>query len=226
MKPVLAMFGMAVGLFISLGMFAGGIAVAMFLPNGEPERRLGVGTEVADLWTVTPRSVDTAAQDFERLPTTQIIPPSQASEKRAVEVASAEEGGIDPINTSATAGGLEEANSAMPPAHSDWCADRYRSYRPEQNVYMAYSGELRTCVSPYLNEGDAASLQGASDNGGSYDLGEYDETYMPAAEEGYQVMDVAMSADHVNDCFSRYRSYRPEDNSYQPYDGGPRRQCQ
>ncbi|MER9071791.1 BA14K family protein [Mesorhizobium sp. M0904] len=23
-----------------------------------------------------------------------------------------------------------------------------------------------------------------------------------------------------------YRSYRPEDNSYQPYSGGPRRQCE
>ncbi|MER8725965.1 BA14K family protein [Mesorhizobium sp. M1027] len=27
-------------------------------------------------------------------------------------------------------------------------------------------------------------------------------------------------------CFSRYRSYRPEDNSYQPHSGGPRRQCE
>ena len=27
-------------------------------------------------------------------------------------------------------------------------------------------------------------------------------------------------------CYARYRSYRVEDNSYQPFDGGPRRQCQ
>ena len=33
------------------------------------------------------------------------------------------------------------------------------------------------------------------------------------------------SSDHVAYCFSRYRSYRPEDNTYQPYGGGPRRQC-
>ncbi|SIT59259.1 conserved hypothetical protein [Mesorhizobium prunaredense] len=32
--------------------------------------------------------------------------------------------------------------------------------------------------------------------------------------------------EHVQCCFSRYRSYRPEDNSYQPYSGGPRRQCE
>ncbi|CAH2409678.1 Lectin-like protein BA14k [Mesorhizobium escarrei] len=27
-------------------------------------------------------------------------------------------------------------------------------------------------------------------------------------------------------CFNRHRSYRPEDSSYQPYSGGPRRQCE
>ncbi|MER8954885.1 BA14K family protein [Mesorhizobium sp. M0833] len=27
-------------------------------------------------------------------------------------------------------------------------------------------------------------------------------------------------------CFSRYRSYRPEDNNCRPYSGGPRRQCE
>lgn len=35
-----------------------------------------------------------------------------------------------------------------------------------------------------------------------------------------------IDADHVSYCFSRYRSYRPEDNTYQPYGGGPRRQCE
>jgi hypothetical protein len=34
------------------------------------------------------------------------------------------------------------------------------------------------------------------------------------------------SRDHVSDCFSRYRSYRLADNSYQPFGGGPRQQCQ
>jgi hypothetical protein len=34
-----------------------------------------------------------------------------------------------------------------------------------------------------------------------------------------------VDGDHVQSCFDRYRSYRPEDNSYQPFDGGPRRQC-
>jgi hypothetical protein len=33
------------------------------------------------------------------------------------------------------------------------------------------------------------------------------------------------SEEHIRSCFSRYRSYRPEDNTYQPFDGGPRRPC-
>ena len=32
-------------------------------------------------------------------------------------------------------------------------------------------------------------------------------------------------SDHASYCFSRYRSYRPEDNTYQPFGGGPRQQC-
>jgi hypothetical protein len=31
---------------------------------------------------------------------------------------------------------------------------------------------------------------------------------------------------HEDWCLARYRSYRIEDNSYQPFDGGPRRACQ
>lgn len=36
----------------------------------------------------------------------------------------------------------------------------------------------------------------------------------------------AVPAAQAQSCFARYRSYRVEDNSYQPFDGGPRRQCQ
>ncbi|WP_404947050.1 BA14K family protein [Rhizobium terrae] len=30
---------------------------------------------------------------------------------------------------------------------------------------------------------------------------------------------------HEEWCFARYRSYRAEDNSYRPFEGGPRRTC-
>ena len=38
--------------------------------------------------------------------------------------------------------------------------------------------------------------------------------------------DEATTLAHVRWCSERYRSYRPEDNSYQPYGGGSRRQCE
>ena len=44
--------------------------------------------------------------------------------------------------------------------------------------------------------------------------------FYAAADTGF-----GLSDDHIDYCFSRYRSYRPEDNSYQPYGGGPRQQC-
>ncbi|AZN73926.1 BA14K family protein [Georhizobium profundi] len=96
----------------------------------------------------------------------------------------------------------------MPAAHVAWCANRYRSYREETNTYRPYSGGEQTCVSPYADEqvGDRsgeAAIQSASISG----------------------IASGLSASHISDCQSRYRSYRVSDNSYQPYGGGPRRQC-
>ena len=34
-------------------------------------------------------------------------------------------------------------------AHVQWCSERYRSYRPEDNSYRSYSGSQRGCVSPF-----------------------------------------------------------------------------
>ncbi len=35
--------------------------------------------------------------------------------------------------------------------HDRWCAARYRSYNPRTNLFFAYSGEFRACISPYSN---------------------------------------------------------------------------
>ena len=32
--------------------------------------------------------------------------------------------------------------------HTQWCFARYRSYNPDNNTYRAFSGEIRSCVSP------------------------------------------------------------------------------
>lgn len=33
--------------------------------------------------------------------------------------------------------------------HVAWCMDRYRSYNPRTNTWVAYSGQVNQCISPY-----------------------------------------------------------------------------
>lgn len=89
-------------------------------------------------------------------------------------------------------------------AHVTWCSQRYRSYRADSNTYTAYSGSVRPCVSPF-GSATAAQIE-----------------YKPAVS-GHQVAHADTA--HAQACSERYRSYRASDNTYQPYGGGPRRQC-
>ncbi|MBB2753321.1 UNVERIFIED_ORG: hypothetical protein GGI57_004031 [Rhizobium aethiopicum] len=84
----------------------------------------------------------------------------------------------------------------FPAEHLAWCAERYRSFDPATNSYRSYSGEIRACSSPH--QPDAAD----ADDGAS----------------------TKVNAQAAAWCAARYRSYRPEDNTYQPWDG-PRRGC-
>ena len=34
-------------------------------------------------------------------------------------------------------------------AHVEWCLRKYRSYDIESDTYLAYSGKIRRCISPY-----------------------------------------------------------------------------
>ena len=63
-----ALLAIVAGFGASLGMFAGGLAFAVYLLAVEPERQPGPSVDVADLWSAEPRKVDKAAQNFERLP--------------------------------------------------------------------------------------------------------------------------------------------------------------
>ena len=46
------------------------------------------------------------------------------------------------------------------------------------------------------------------------------------SDEGSSVVSEALAPQQLAWCSERYRSYDPSDNSYQPFGGGPRRQCQ
>ncbi|CAN7308965.1 BA14K family protein [Rhizobium leguminosarum] len=80
--------------------------------------------------------------------------------------------------------------------HLAWCADRYRSFDPATNSYRSYSGETRECISPFQR-----IVAEADESGGT-----------------------KVNAEAAARCAARYKSYRPEDNTYQPWEG-PRRSC-
>ncbi|MBN9671279.1 BA14K family protein [Roseibium aggregatum] len=39
----------------------------------------------------------------------------------------------------------------LPPQHYNWCARKYRSYRPYDNTFQPYQGPRRSCRSPFWN---------------------------------------------------------------------------
>lgn len=235
MKPVLAA---AAGFTLSMGMFAGGAVLATYTLTAQPvAEQAGPTQDVAALWTAEPKSIDRDEQDLERIaaaplpPEPEVVETADAAEGEEITMASADpmawpegnaaDAGVDELTTGALSAPpaqdmpAEEPNAVqVSTAHLQWCADRYRSYRFETNSYMSYSGDERTCVSPYSGEGgaevaDAQMISGEAETATASTSGRH----------------VEMASQHVQSCFDRYRSYRPEDNTYQPYGGGPRQQC-
>ena len=209
------MLGIAGGFLLTLAVFASGLAFAAWLLAAKPVQQATPSTSVADLWTRDARPVKTAAQSFERIPAEQAEIPDASAMAKALP---------DPIVTSAvqpSTGEVKATTAELPAAHVEWCASRYRSYNPEDNSYRSYTGRQRPCISPYsatAQPPDGVSYVEANDasmNG-----------YVPTDEWATAEGSPQLSSDHIDYCFSRYRSFRPEDNTYQPYSGGPRRQCQ
>ena len=200
MKAVLALVA---GFVLTLAVFASGLAFAAWLILAKPVHQARPTDSVSQLWTKDAQPVDKAAPALERVAAAQPPAPDAAARVQSV----------DPTKTAAVAPGADEQQARLPAAHVSWCADRYRSYNPDDNSYMSYSGQQRLCVSSYLD------TTAAADRAASAEVS-YVEDTAPL------VTSTDLSDDHVQSCFSRYRSYRPEDNSYQPYSGGPRRQCE
>ena len=202
MKAVLALVG---GFVLTLAVFASGLAFAAWLIVAKPAHQAKPADSVSQLWTKDAQPVDKAAQGLERVAAAQPAAPDAAARVQAP----------DPTDTGAVAPDAGEQQARLPAAHVSWCADRYRSYNPDDNSYRSYSGQQRPCVSPYL---DAVAADQAAQQPAEVSYVESGAASLVATAE--------LSDDHVQSCFSRYRSYRPEDNSYQPYSGGPRRQCE
>ncbi|RUW88209.1 BA14K family protein [Mesorhizobium sp. M7A.F.Ca.US.010.02.1.1] len=200
-----AVLGLVCGFVLTLAVFGSGLGFAAWLLAAKPPRQATATVSVAELWTKKALPVNKAGQGLERLPAAPPAPTDISAKPQQTPP--------DPTVT----GAIAPKATDLPRPHLAWCASRYRSYHPDDNSYRSYSGQLRPCISPYLQAaGQPVPLVAGDGDENGAGLGVY------VADGGGE----ALSADHVDYCFSRYRSYRPEDNSYQPYSGGPRRQCQ
>ncbi|MDI6024737.1 BA14K family protein [Corticibacterium sp. UT-5YL-CI-8] len=204
---IVSALGLAVAMLVT-----GAVSATIFF-RAEPEQKLALKSDALNVWTDKPAVVDAATQNFER------VPPRPAFQTLAssTEMSNEESGAVE---VSATA--REEAvmrqdyENATTIAHQEWCAKRFRSYQISTNSYTSHRGVKRECKSPY---GDGSSEP--TQNEEVVDVVE--ASFQPETAFGGGLN--LMNSDHVQSCFNRYRSYRPEDNTYQPYSGGPRRQC-
>jgi len=201
------------GFCLTLAIFAGGALTAIYFVNAKPTPTHPLDMNTGALWTSKPVKVDKAAQNLQRLPARPV--PQQSEEVRQAPPAdqSQPSGVSEPIDSTTIAAIPTDPGSAMNPAHVEWCSQQYRSYDPRDDSYNAYSGVRRKCVSPH-SESPELSATAASSSG------------LVAAANADERPKADLDWEHMQSCFERYRSYRPEDNTYQPYDAGPRRQSE
>ncbi|UVC11518.1 BA14K family protein [Rhizobium sp. TH2] len=248
MKTIAALIA---GLLLSMTTFVAGLIIAMVYVNvaEEPPRTQNLDTSA--LWTTEPMSVEKQTLSFQRVPARPRQDErevaslnKEASEPKLKETTASDAepvaddpmAVVDPVTT----GAIDPAQNDAEPtpraeqtaAHVEWCSRRYRSYRIEDNSYRPYGGGRRSCESPY-SDGVTADLDAEDAFAADPDAQTKRNNAEPREDEGkveqviYEdVPSTEFSGDHVQSCMSRYRSYRPEDNSYQPFDGGPRRQCE
>ncbi|MDM9628145.1 BA14K family protein [Rhizobium sp. S152] len=183
------------GIASAVGACIAAASVASIVVADAPSQRL-TSISGPDLWTATPVKIDRSAQTFERLPPVLSsyavnAPASPLHPERAL------------ANATSTSTAISAPQTAFSSDHMTWCAGQYRSYDPATNSYRSFSGETRSCVSPF----DGA------------------EPVANAAVSEPSVAPSSVDAAMASWCSARYKSYRAEDNSYQPYDG-PRRVCE
>jgi hypothetical protein len=214
-----------------------GLVVTVFLAGmaftayvvAEPEPHRFANMDAPDLWTSKPVAIDQQKQHYERVaPAAQLasLPASDDSMATGNATASADKSdtasvdpGVDQMQTGALSAGNEKPVAALDPAHADWCFGRYRSYRAEDNTYQPFGGgPRRVCESPWTPMPEDGQAQSDDQRG-------EDVAALSARPQNAAYSDTAAPVGaHEEWCFARYRSYRVEDNSYQPF-GGPRRAC-
>lgn len=196
------------GMASTFCIFAGGVAFAIAYLSADrvPVENVAMNSDLH--FTSEPIRVDAANQKYERIDGIHPVSPEPAIEVAAAAPAAP----VEEIELPELDG-----EQALSDEHVAWCSQRYRSYRPETNSYTPYSGGSRECVSPYTETASQSPIE---------DDAQYLEAFVSFHDDSDMTNIWAGQSSHIESCFARYRSYRPEDNSYQPYGGGPRRQCQ
>jgi hypothetical protein len=232
MKAVMIVLG---GSVLAVTTFVGGMVSATAMLTTRSPVQLA-GASVSELWTTAPVKVDTAAQSLERVAARPLPLSSnlKADLQPGVPTISEASEPSPGLNDRSPLAGVEAVSDDMPQEmtaeHLEWCGSRYRSYRPRDNSYTPFSGGRRQCKSPYvgrqtLSLADAGAISEAPDA-----VESFEKPRTTDLESEHQVADIARFATgdpaHIQSCFARYRSYRVDDNTYQPVSGAPRRQCQ
>ncbi|WP_318246550.1 BA14K family protein [Rhizobium sp. T1473] len=147
-----------------------------------PEGQHFANLDAPDLWTSVPEPVDPRSQKFERVEAlvSAAYPIKPTAPKSRANLAA---------NSASDGVSSDAAEASLRREHGEWCVSRYRSCDPAGDTYRAYSGQIRTCVSPFA----APSMEVTGS--------------------------VSGSAGHAAWCSARYASYRVDDNTYQPYSG-------
>jgi hypothetical protein len=231
MKAVLITLG---GSVLAVTTFVGGLvcATAMFTTRDDTGHL--ASPNVSELWTTEPVKIDRAAQALDRVA-------ARPSSSPAANLGTGEPGivGANPASRPVLASvssetqrpAVDDKPQDMRAEHLEWCAERYRSYRPRDNSYTPFGGGRRQCQSPYAAMTSSAGTDQyalpVSQAPNRRPLFEQASTAEAAREQEVAELSPSVAEyPHAQSCAARYRSYRVEDNSYQPVSGGPRRQCQ
>lgn len=231
MKAVMIVLG---GSVLAVTTFVGGMVSATALWTTRTPTQLA-SANVTELWTTNPVKIDRAAQYLERtadrsLPVSSNI---EASLEPSVRMDIQHSELILDLPEPGLSGGARATSEDKPQEmtfeHLEWCASRYRSYRPRDNSFTPFSGGRRQCNSPYQSRHPFEPADARTISEEPYAKDPFEELSTNDIEVSQQVAGVDRFSPgdtvRVQSCFARYRSYRVNDNTYQPVSGGPRRQC-
>ncbi|MBB4238156.1 BA14K family protein [Rhizobium esperanzae] len=135
-----ALASTAFGIVSSVGVcIAAAFVASHVVANSEPHGLRDLAGP--DLWTTEPVKVDPRQQEYERIAP---LYSSYVTEAPVIVTAKTKPAGLSTA--------LQTPQPKFSAEHLAWCTQHYRSFDPSTNSYRSYSGEIRTCSSPYESD--------------------------------------------------------------------------